>query len=218
VIPSIIIELAPFCKRAKESPPAFDASLDKALQMEYHAASWPQGGKPLSDELLVREYASAGGVVVDATGEKVLTLLRPGRPGPHGEPEVRLPKGHIEPGESRRQAALREVREESGLSGLVVLADLGRQMVEFDWKDHHFIRDESYFLMMLGPGIPPGPGTPPGDPEKQFETQWLSWQEALHRVTYEAEREWIRRAHAAWADKGLADPSVPSQGGAIDEP
>jgi ADP-ribose pyrophosphatase YjhB (NUDIX family) len=166
----------------------------------------------------MREYASAGGVVIDATGERVLTLLRPKRLGPGGQPEVRLPKGHIEPGERRREAALREVEEESGLSGLVILADLGHQIVEFDWKGRHYIRDESYFLMMLRPGAPPGPGNPPGAPEKQFETLWLPWTEAVLRLTYEAERAWIRWAQAAWAEHSQSDVDGPARRGAPHEP
>jgi len=48
-------------------------------------------------------YTAAGGVVVDA--ERVLVLRRPSRD------EVRLPKGHIEKGESAQETALREVME-----------------------------------------------------------------------------------------------------------
>ena len=155
----------------------------------------------MESKLPVREYASAGGVVVDATGARVLTLLRPKRFGPGQRPEVRLPKGHIEPGESRAQAALREVGEEAGLSNLELLADLGHQVVEFDWKGHHYVRDESYFLMRLPPGTQPDP------PEKQFRTLWLKWEEALARLTFEAECEWIRRAQVAWAG-----PSGPDAG------
>ena len=51
-------------------------------------------------------YQAAGGVVVD--DDQVLVLLRPSRD------EIRLPKGHVERGESARQPAMREVREESG--------------------------------------------------------------------------------------------------------
>src|SRR5262249_18549255 len=50
-------------------------------------------------------YCSAGGVVID--GDQVL-LVRKRR-----LPEVRLPKGHVEPGEGRKQAALRETAEET---------------------------------------------------------------------------------------------------------
>jgi len=142
----------------------------------------------LNENLPIRKYTSAGGVVVDASGQQVLTLLRPKRLGPEGQPEIRLPKGHIEPGESRRQAALREVEEEAGVTGLKILADLGHQTVEFDWKGHHYLRDESYFLMDLAADAAPG------RPERQFETLWLPWEEALGRMTFEAEREWLRRA------------------------
>jgi 8-oxo-dGTP pyrophosphatase MutT (NUDIX family) len=107
---------------------------------------------------------------------------------------MRLPKGHVEPGENRRQAALREVGEETGLTGLNVAADLGHQTVEFDWQGHHYVRDESYFLMT------PAPGAEPSHPEKQFKRLWLTWQDALTRLTFEAEREWVRRAWEAWAN------------------
>jgi 8-oxo-dGTP pyrophosphatase MutT (NUDIX family) len=142
----------------------------------------------VNDKLPVREYASAGGIVVGALGKRVLVLRRAKRLGPDGQPEIRLPKGHIETGESRRQAALREVEEEAGLSGLEILADLGHQTVEFDYKGHQYVRDESYFLMVQSAEAAPG------RPEKQFQTLWLSWQEALTRITFEAEREWLRRA------------------------
>lgn len=137
-------------------------------------------------------YASAGGVVVDASGEKVLVLIRPGRAGPDGRPEARLPKGHIEPGESREEAALREVQEETGLISLRIVADLGHQTVEFDWQGAHYIRDESYFLMVVDD--PSASGS--CQPERQFICHWLPWQEALDRLTFPAEREWVRRAQA----------------------
>lgn len=143
----------------------------------------------------MRAYRSAGGVVIDAAGERVLTLLRPGRLGPDGQPEVRLPKGHIESWETRQEAAIREVGEESGLLDVAILADLGHQTVEFDWQGQHYVRDESYFLMQLLGETAANP------PEKQFETLWLSWEEALSRVTFEAEREWLWRARAAWVQE-----------------
>lgn len=144
--------------------------------------------------LPIHTYSAAGGVVVAPTGERVLLLRRSGRPGPDGQPEIRLPKGHVEPGESPRQTALREVAEEAGLADLEILADLGCQMVEFDWQGYHYLRDESYFLLLAPSGAEPGP------PEKQFERLWLTWQEALACLTFEAEREWVRRAQAAWAE------------------
>lgn len=155
------------------------------------AAQDPQA-TPMAKPQPTRRYAAAGGVVVAPGGKKVLVLLRPGRLGPGGRAELRLPKGHIEPGESARQAALREVHEEAGLSQMRVLQPLGHQTVEFDWQDAHHIRQERYFLMHTS-----SEGRKELS-EKQFEPIWLTWDEALLQLTFEAEREWIRRARVAW--------------------
>jgi 8-oxo-dGTP pyrophosphatase MutT (NUDIX family) len=123
----------------------------------------------------------------------VLVLRRPKRLGPNGRVEIRLPKGHIEPDESPQQTALREVREEAGVSPLALIGDLGDQVVEFDWKGQHYIRRELYFLLTMLPS------TELNEPEEQFERLWLLWDDALAQLTFEAEREWVRRAQRAWA-------------------
>jgi 8-oxo-dGTP pyrophosphatase MutT (NUDIX family) len=134
------------------------------------------------EENVVR-YNAAGGVVVHEG--HVLVLHRPKRG------EVRLPKGHVEPGEDVQAAALREVREESGYTGLALKADLGTQVVEFDYKGRHVLRTERYFLMTLADNL----GSPSSG-EEQFKSVWLPWDEALTALTFEAEREWVRRARA----------------------
>ncbi len=125
-------------------------------------------------------YTAAGGVVVH--DGRVLVLRRPSRD------EIRLPKGHVEPGESPEQAALREVGEESGYAPLTIRADLGVQTVEFDYAGRHIVRLERYYLMELPPSAVPSGG------EAQFEPVWMEWDEALAALTFEAEREWVRRA------------------------
>jgi 8-oxo-dGTP pyrophosphatase MutT (NUDIX family) len=146
----------------------------------------------LTSTIPIRKYPAAGGVVVNRSDGSVLVLLRAGRLGPRGYPEVRLPKGHIEPGEDPEQAALREVCEEAGLSKLEIIAGLGRESVEFDWQGVHFIRDETYYLLATT-------STSKFDePEGQFKRRWLDWESALSQLTYGAEREWLRRAQQAW--------------------
>jgi 8-oxo-dGTP pyrophosphatase MutT (NUDIX family) len=138
----------------------------------------------MPEERTVR-YTAAGGVVVH--DGRVLVLRRP------GWGEVRLPKGHIEPGESAQAAALRETRAESGYTGLAVQADLGTQVVEFDYAGRHVVRTERHFLMTLADN----PDSPSGG-EEQFEPAWLPWDEALAALTFEAEQEWVRRARTVW--------------------
>jgi 8-oxo-dGTP pyrophosphatase MutT (NUDIX family) len=132
-----------------------------------------------------RHYVAAGGVVV--RGGRVLVLRRPGRD------EVRLPKGHVEASESARDAALREVVEESGYADLEIVADLGHQVVEFNYRGQHVVRDERYFLMTATTARQ----VTREKKELQFIPDWLGWEEALSALTFEAEREWMRRARAA---------------------
>ena len=130
---------------------------------------------------------AAGGVVADKNN-RVLVLRRPSRD------EVRLPKGHVEDGESNLEAALREVTEESGYTGLTVLADLGHQVVEFEYKDAQVVRDEYYFLLALQDER----RVEREAKELQFIPDWIRWDQVLSELSYEAEREWVRRARAAW--------------------
>lgn len=65
------------------------------------------------------EEFSAGGLVLDLGGEVPRGALI-GRTDRQGRLLWSLPKGHIEPGETAEQAAVREVAEETGISGEVI--------------------------------------------------------------------------------------------------
>ena len=129
-------------------------------------------------------YQAAGGVVVH--DGQVLLLDRPGRG------EVRLPKGHIEEGESAAEAALREVCEETGYAHLSVVADLGGDHVEFvdPFRKRQVTRDERYFLMRLLDDQQ----VERERQEQQFIPIWVPVADAAARLTFEAEQEFVRRA------------------------
>ena len=128
-------------------------------------------------------YHSAGGVVMD--GGRMLVLDRPARG------EVRLPKGHIDPGESAEEAALRETTEESGYADLEIVDDLGQRTVEFDYSGKHVVRTERYFLMRLRSDY-----TIPRDVKdtEQFTALWVEPEEAIDLLTYAAEQQVAKAA------------------------
>jgi 8-oxo-dGTP pyrophosphatase MutT (NUDIX family) len=128
-------------------------------------------------------YSAAGGVVIH--GDAVLLLNRPTRN------EVRLPKGHIEDGESPEVAALRETAEESGYVDLMIKEDLGSRVVEFEYDDKRVERTEHYFLMDLASATTAV--RPPKD-AAQFQVFWVPLQQAAAMLTFEAERDVVERA------------------------
>ena len=145
----------------------------------------------------VKRYRAAGGVVLDGRG-RVLLLRREVPREATPSLEIRLPKGHIEPGETAQEAALREVCEESGYCRLAILADLGEIRNEFDFRGKHVVRDERYFLMELQDPTRQAPRHPhPHSEEALFEPLWADHlQEAEALLTFESEREFVRRARA----------------------
>jgi len=127
-------------------------------------------------------------VVLHPDGQHILLLIRPERD------EVRLPKGHVEPGEPVTATALREVAEESGYDDLYIITELGQQLVAFPLGKRTIKRTESYYLMRLRSlreCVRP-------DEDTQFFPIWLTWDEALEHLTFDAEREWVQRARHIW--------------------
>jgi 8-oxo-dGTP pyrophosphatase MutT (NUDIX family) len=132
-------------------------------------------------------YSAAGGVLMRDADRSILVLQRPGRS------ELRLPKGHVEAGETNAQAAVREVQEETGYADVVIAADLGSITHTFYniARDVEVTRTESYFLMRL---LSETRYDGPHFEHENFQRRWLRWIEAEQTLTYEVEREFVRRA------------------------
>jgi len=147
-----------------------------------------------ADPLPVRRYNAAGGVVIHQG--QMLLLDRPGRK------EVRLPKGHIEDDEIPADTAVRETAEESGYGDLSIVADLGSQVVTFDYKGAHYARTEFYFLMHLNSHERVDQ---PQSDQVQFTPLWVDLDEAVARLTFPAEQDVAQRAiaiHRAQVEDG----------------
>lgn len=137
------------------------------------------------------EYTAAGGVVIH--DDRMLLLARPSRD------EIRLPKGHVDPGERHDETALRETAEEAGYTDLEIVADLGERVVEYDYRGCHYRRTERYYLMRkVGDGQQPRPPKDAAD----FRPFWATLAEAATLLTYAGEQEMARRAIAAYCSEG----------------
>lgn len=132
---------------------------------------------------------SAGGLVV-RDGEVLLIATGGGR-------RWQLPKGHVEPGESLAEAAVREVREETGVSGRIV-ATLPAIDYTFVEKDGRRVRKHvDYFLLDYVEG-----DAADHDPAEVDAARWFAWPEALRRLTHVNERRVAERARELTAATG----------------
>jgi 8-oxo-dGTP pyrophosphatase MutT (NUDIX family) len=133
-------------------------------------------------------YQAAGGIVIDAG--KVLLLVKPALG------ETVLPKGHIEPGETTEQAALRETTEETGYRNLRIVADLGTLQAQYPFKGRWYIRDETYFLMVLTDHAQ-ATALEHDDADHDrttFQPEWVPLAEAEGCMSFEPARTFVRRA------------------------
>ena len=109
-------------------------------------------------------------------------------------PEFRLPKGTVEPDESAAETALREVAEETGFADLTIVADLGATDVEVRHDEGWLIWPQHYYLMQLA-SFRRLPRT--YRDAKRFAVHWLTFDDALDRISYAAERAVLRAGLAA---------------------
>ncbi len=154
------------------------------------------------------KQVSAGGVIVRGAGAGAATCLIARHDG--ARRVWCLPKGHLEPGETLKVCALREVREETGLTGAVV-ANLGAITYTFAVSSRGAprggtlsesrakSRDESkggtrisktvhFYLMRYRRG------RPDGHDDEVEEAAWFPIADAQKRLAYPGERRILLKA------------------------
>jgi len=133
----------------------------------------------------VNEY-SAGGLVVDLAGEVPRGALI-GRTDRQGRLLWSLPKGHIEDGETAEQAAVREVEEETGISG-VILGELGTIDFWFVAEGRRIHKTVRHYLMRATGG-----DLSDADVEVS-EVAWVPLPEIAAQLAYPDERGLVNTA------------------------
>ena len=91
-----------------------------------------------------------------------------------------FPKGHIEDGESRKDAAVREAREEAGIDGKVA----GRAgSMSFNFGDNRY---RVHYFVVTTSGE--------GKEREGRRLRWCRYKQALRRLTYDETRDLLREA------------------------
>ena len=154
------------------------------------AASGAKGGRggsrktPRKTE--TRTEVSAGGVVY-RRGDEGVEIVLAARRTRRGDLAWGLAKGGIEADESAEEAAVREVREETGIEA-VIEASLGETRYFYVWENVR-IRKTVHFFLMRATG-----GDPADRDDEMEDVQWFPLERALKRAAYRGEREVLGRA------------------------
>jgi 8-oxo-dGTP pyrophosphatase MutT (NUDIX family) len=82
------------------------------------------------------------------------------------------PGGGIEDGEDAREAAVRELREETGLRDIALGPEIWRRQHVFRWRDAHLDQRESFFVARVEHFTPDLSGTTGAERDDLAEWRW----------------------------------------------
>ncbi len=127
---------------------------------------------------------SAGGIVLGTAGQVVLVQ------GKNGNGAWLFPKGHIEEGETKEEAARREIQEETGLKNLEYVGELGSFERHPINKDGTYRISEIKVMYMFLFFAEEGAILAPEMPEEIGEARWFPYRELANHIGNEKERVW----------------------------
>jgi 8-oxo-dGTP pyrophosphatase MutT (NUDIX family) len=145
-----------------------------------------KGSKPGRPKIPTTREVSAGGVLY-RRGDEGIEVVLASRRTRRGQLAWGLAKGGIETGESKEEAAIREVREETGLTAEIEV-DLGDTKYMYVWDDIR-IRKTVHFFLMRHTG-----GNVEDRDDEMEEIRWFPLDRAIKRAAYRGERDMLVKA------------------------
>lgn len=146
----------------------------------------------------VRETSAGGLVVAGLDGAAELRAALIGRVDRRGRTLWSLPKGHIEEGETAELTAIREIAEETGLTGNV-LAPIGKIDYWFAVEGRRVHKTVHHFLLSWESG------DLSAEDYEVSEVAWVPIGELASRLTYSDERKLVAAARTV-IDDLASDP------------
>ena len=134
------------------------------------------------------EEISAGGLVVSKSDPTKVALICHRNRG--GGRDWCLPKGHLEDGESLEQTAIREVGEETGLTGEII-AKLGEINYSFKAEGKRIKKTVHHYLLKEVDGALSAEGDPTGE---VLEVRWFDLEELVEVLAHENEKKMAQKA------------------------
>lgn len=121
-----------------------------------------------------------------------LLLIQHGSAGYWG-----FPKGHAEPEESPKEAAIRELKEETNLKVVRFLSEsVLEEHYQFFFRGHRIDKTVWYFVAEVK-------GKIKLQQEEVGASKWVPLTEAVHHITYETDKSICRNAIALCKNTGL---------------
>lgn len=142
----------------------------------------------------MREEKSSGAIVFHRSNSEPQFLLLH-----YGKGHWGFPKGHLEKGETEKQALLRELREETSISNANIVYGF-REEIEYFFKQKGDLISKTVSFYLVESHSKKVTLS-----SEHSEFKWLPLKKALEQLTFENTRRILRKAHSFLKQKRLGE-------------